>query len=182
MLQFPPLPQWGGVHALIVHFPIALLLVAPLFVAVGAALRPQRAHPFHVAAFVLMVLGTAAAFVALVSGEAAAKLADRTPQVSALLERHENLAEATRMTFAVLTLLFAGILVAARVIRHGESRLGTTVLPLVFLVAYGFGAILLANTAHHGGRLVHEFGVHSIVAGAGTPVAAPAGTVPREDD
>ncbi len=35
--SFPPFPSWDGLHPLIVHFPIALLLVAPLFVVLGLA-------------------------------------------------------------------------------------------------------------------------------------------------
>ena len=181
MVEFPPLPQWSGLHALIIHFPIALLLVAPFFIAIGAALKPKRALNFHIAAFVLMVLGTAAVVIAVESGEAAGKLADRTPQISAVLERHEHLAETTRTTFALLTVVFALLLVAPHLLRRGDSRIATTALPLLFLLAYGFGAVLLANTAHHGGRLVHEFGVHSIVAGSGAPVAAPAETEPSGD-
>ena len=35
MIEFPPIPSWDGLHPLIVHFPIALLLVAPLLVVLG---------------------------------------------------------------------------------------------------------------------------------------------------
>jgi len=42
MLHFPPIPNWDALHPLIIHFPIALLLIAPIFVVVGAALTPPR--------------------------------------------------------------------------------------------------------------------------------------------
>ena len=32
---------------------------------------------------------------------------------------------------------------------------------LVFLLFYAAGTVVLVNTAHNGGRLVHEFGVHA---------------------
>ena len=35
---------------------------------------------------------------------------------------------------------------------------------LAFLVLYGTGALFLVNTAHQGGRLVHELGVRAPVA------------------
>ncbi len=42
MIDLPPLPTWDGIHPLVVHFPIALLLVAPLLVLLAAALAPAR--------------------------------------------------------------------------------------------------------------------------------------------
>jgi len=47
-----------------------------------------------------------------------------------------------------------------------------TLLPLVFLLLYGAGAVLLVDTAHRGGRLVHEFGVRAFMPPPGSPVAA----------
>ena len=40
MLQFPAIPSWDALHPLIIHFPIALLLIAPIFIIVGAVLAP----------------------------------------------------------------------------------------------------------------------------------------------
>ncbi len=174
MIQLPPVPSWDGLHPLIIHFPIALLLIAPLFVLIGAALAPAKGRAYHLAALILMVLGTASVFVAVESGEAAGKLAERTPEINAVLERHSGLAETTSYTFAGLTIAFAVLLGGARLLRRHESRMVTTVIPLVFLVAYSAGVLLLVNTAHNGGRLVHEFGVKAIVAGSPVP-AAPAG-------
>ena len=45
MIQMPPIPSWDGLHPLIIHFPIALLLVAPLLVLVGALLKPEKGRP-----------------------------------------------------------------------------------------------------------------------------------------
>lgn len=163
MVEFPPLPSWDGLHPLIVHFPIALLLVAPLFVLLGVVLR--RGRPFLWAALILMAIGTAGTFLAVSTGEAAGKLAERTPQINAVLEHHEQLAERTRVGFAVLTAIFAAILVPA-FFRREPGRVVTVVLPLVFLVCYGGGVVLLANTAHNGGRLVHELGVQALIAPA----------------
>lgn len=172
MIQLPPIPSWDALHPLIIHFPIGLLLIAPVFIVIGAALKTEKGRPYLIAALIMMVLGTASVFVAVETGEAAGKLAERTPEIKAVLEHHENLAEATQVGFSVLTVIFAAILYVPRLLRRASNRLVGTVLPLVFLVFYGAGMLLLANTAHNGGRLVHEFGVKAMVAPSPLPVAA----------
>ena len=171
MIQMPPIPSWEGLHPLIVHFPIVLLLIAPLLVLVGALLKPESGRPVLYVALGLMVAGTLSAFLAGATGEAAGKLAERTPEISAVLERHEELADATRAVFSALTVIFAAILFAPMMFRKLSGRLVSTVLPLVFLLFYGVGVLLLMNTAHNGGRLVHEFGVKALVAPSPLPVA-----------
>ena len=178
MIQFPPIPAWDALHPLIVHFPIALLLVAPLFILIGSLLEPEKGRVYLVAALILMALGTSAVFVALETGEAAAKLAERTPAINAVLEHHEQLAETTRVVFSVLTLIFAAILLLPRVLRRSSGWPVSRALPLVFLVLYGAGMLLLVNTAHNGGRLVHEFGVRAMV----EPGAQPPATAAAERD
>jgi uncharacterized membrane protein len=163
MLTLPPLPSWQAIHPLIIHFPIALLLVAPLFIVIGAIKKPDRSFPFMLVALILMALGTIGAFLAASSGEAAGELAENLPQAKAVLESHEELAETTEIAFAALTLIFASILFVPRLFKGQPSRAISTVLPLVFLLLYATGAITLANTAHQGGRLVHELGVRAQV-------------------
>ncbi len=169
MLGFPPLPSWDALHPLVVHFPVALLLVAPLLVVLGL-LRRSTGKDFLLAALVLMVLGTVAVYVAVPTGEAAGRLAERTPDISKALERHEELAETTRALFTVLTVVFAVILLAPRLLRKELGRGVSLVLNIAFLVLYGAGGLVLANTAHQGGLLVHAHGVHAMV--DASPVAA----------
>jgi uncharacterized membrane protein len=178
MIQFPPIPAWDALHPLIVHFPIALLLIAPLFILIGALLQPEKGRVYLVSALILMVLGTGAVFLALETGEAAGKLAERTPEINAVLERHEQLAETTRVVFSVLTVIFAAILFLPRLLRRSSTWLVSRALPLIFLVLYGAGMLLLVNTAHNGGRLVHEFGVKAMVA----PETRPPATAQVERD
>ena len=167
MLELPRLPSWDGLHPLIVHFPIALLLVAPLFVVLGMTLRRNR--PFLWAALLLMAIGTTATFVAVSTGEAAGKLAERTPRINAVLEHHEELAETTRVVFTALTVIFAAIVTVPAAMQRLQGRMFRIVLPLAFLVCYGGGLVFLANTAHNGGRLVHELGVQALMS-PGEPV------------
>ena len=116
--------------------------------------------------------GNARHFLAASTGEAAGKLAERTPQIDAVLERHEELADATRAVFSGLTVIFAAIMFAPMAFQKLSGRLISTALPLVFLLFYGVGVLLLTNTAHNGGRLVHEFGVRAMVAPSPVPAGA----------
>jgi uncharacterized membrane protein len=172
MTSLPPIPPWDSLHPLVIHFPIALLLIAPLFILVGAILKPQSGRPYLLAALVLMTLGTAGTWVAVSTGEAAGELAERNPEVSAAIERHEHLAELTRTVFTALTATFAVILLIPKFTKTTATRVFTTALPIVLLVAYGAGSALLANTAHQGGRLVHQLGVTALMAPASGSVAA----------
>ena len=171
MFHLPPVPSWNGLHPLIIHFPIALLLIAPLFILVGAMLAPRRARAFFIAALVLLALGTASVFVAIETGEAAGRLAERTPEINAVLEHHQDLAEKLEFVFSAATVLFAAVFLLPILLRRAPRRLTTTLLPLVFLLLYVPATGLLINTAHNGGRLVHEFGVHALVPPSPLPPA-----------
>lgn len=179
MFQLPPVPGWDGLHPLIIHFPIALLLVAPVFILLGALVEPRRGRMFLIAALVMLLLGTGSIFIAVSTGEAAGKLAERTPAISAILEHHEQLAERTELFFSVLTFTLAVVIFFPAIIRREIPRVAYVTLPLLFLIFYGAGIVLLSNTAHNGGRLVHEFGVHAMVAPTpgqpGTQPSTPAG-------
>jgi len=157
--MFPPVPSWDAVHPLVVHFPIALLLVAPLFVLMAAVWRKQEL-PLAVSALVLMALGTLGAFFAAATGEAAEDAAS-TAAAKAVLERHEELAEMVEVTFASLAGAFAVIVLAPRLLRRTLPRGIRAAGYGVFLVAYAVGCVVLINTAHQGGRLVHELGVRA---------------------
>jgi uncharacterized membrane protein len=122
------------------------------------------------AALVITLLGTISLFVAASSGEAAAELSERGGKVDAILAAHEDLASETRIVFAVLSANFVGMFVVPRVLHRQENRLSSTLMPIAFLALYSVGVLFLLNTAHAGGRLVHEFGVHAMANGAsGTP-------------
>jgi uncharacterized membrane protein len=166
MQAVPSIPSWSELHPLVIHFPIALLLVAPLFIIAGILMNPQNGRPFLMTALALMVLGTVGTVVAVLTGAAAAEVAHRTSGVSAVLERHQELAEITRDIFGLLSVIFAAILFVPRFLRKETTAAAARILPLAFLLFYGAGTVVLANTAHNGGRLVHEFGVHSVLAPA----------------
>ena len=181
--MFPPIPSWDGLHPLIIHFPIALLLVAPILILIGLV-SPNRGRAFFGAALVLMVIGTIASWVAVSTGEAAGELAERAAGAGAVLEQHEDLAETTRSAFTILTGLFLLILFAPAIFRTRFSQKLLLPANIFFLLLYGSGIVLLVNTAHQGGRLVHEFGVRAMMAPATqtTSEKAPARSHTDDDD
>lgn len=181
--MLPPIPSWDGLHPLIIHFPIALLLVAPLLVLIGVFL-PNKGRSFLIAAFVLMLLGTVASFIAVSTGVSAGELAERVANVESVLENHEELAETTRTVFSALTVIFGVMLFAPMIFKKDLSSKIVIPLNLAFLIFYGAGVVLLINTAHEGGRLVHEFGVRAMMtASTQTPqTSAPSKRGGDEDD
>jgi len=181
--MLPPIPSWDGLHPLIIHFPIALLLVAPLLVLIGVFL-PNKGRSYLIAAFILMLLGTVASFIAVSTGESAGELAERVANVESVLENHEELAETTRTVFSALTVIFGVMLFAPMIFKKDLSSKIVIPLNLAFLIFYGAGVVLLINTAHEGGRLVHEFGVRAMMtASTQTPqTSAPSKRGDDDDD
>ena len=181
--MLPPIPSWDGLHPLIIHFPIALLLVAPVLVVIGIVV-PNKGRSFLITAFILMLLGTVASFIAVSTGESAGELAERVANVDSVLENHEELAETTRTVFSALTVIFGVMLFAPMIFKKDLSSKIVIPLNLAFLIFYGAGVVLLINTAHEGGRLVHEFGVRAMMtASTQTPqTSAPSKRGDDDDD
>jgi uncharacterized membrane protein len=159
MFTIPPLPRWNALHPLIVHFPIALLLVAPLFLVAAIALPRNKAKHALLAGFVLVLLGTGSLIFAMETGEAAAEQVNKTTQIQSVLHDHEELAETTEAVFGAITVLFAALLFGPRLFRKEMTIRTFRVTLSILVVVYVAGMLSLVNTAHAGGRLVHEFGV-----------------------
>ena len=172
-MEFLPLPAWDHLHPLIIHFPVALLLVAPLFGVLGALWKENR-RGLLMAGLVLMVLGTSSSYVAVATGEAAAELVHGSQQVTHVLLHHQKLAETVRFVFTALTTLYALLLFLPGRLKKPLGKITAIALTSLFLALYAAGTVLLANTAHNGGRLVHEFGVRAFVPVAPSPSASQA--------
>ena len=179
MLQLPPLLSWSSLHPLLIHFPIALLLVFPVFIVIGASLSPAKGRPYLSTALILLLLGTASLFFAVQTGEAASHFVDRTPPVAALLKSHQALATETRDVFVTLSVIGLGVFLFPPLLGK-ERQLFSRVLPLSFLVFYAVGIIFLVNTADRGGRMVHELGVHAMISPTTEkPAASPGNPTPE---
>lgn len=146
----------------LVHIPIGLLVLAPVLLLAG--MLPGRwREGLRLSALLLLVVGTAAAYVAKESGEAAAALADRTPQINAVLMQHEQGAEAVLIIFTTATLLYAAFVGSALVLKPiGRAAISIPV-QLAILGVVLYGTLAIANTGHLGGRLVHELGLRAMM-------------------
>jgi uncharacterized membrane protein len=92
------MPPWNHIHPAIVHFPIALLTVAPLLVLVGL-LWPAQRRGIHASALILLVLGIGGLILALITGEAVERYARATPALLAGVRDHELAAQWTTLIF-----------------------------------------------------------------------------------
>jgi uncharacterized membrane protein len=159
-------------HPLVVHFPIALLLFAAVFV-VLAIIVPKRGWWFSVSALILLIGGTAGAFVAVSTGEAARDVVEEgEDEMFEVMQEHEDVVEQARNVFVALTIVYAGIVFLPVVARSLQSWKFAMPANLVFLAALMGANMLLASGAHLGGRLVHEFGVKSALAPEGEAAAS----------
>ena len=144
-------------HPVVVHFPIVLAVLLPIFAA-GAlwAIRkgttPRRA--WLVPAAIALALA-ASAFVAVETGETQDERVERVVPEQPL-EAHEEAAESFLTLSSGLALLVAAGLVRGRI---GSVARGLGTAGAVGLVA------LAAYVGHSGGRLVYEYGAASAYTG-----------------
>ena len=150
----------GSLHPAIVHLPIALLMLAPLFIILGMIFH-KVARPMFITALIVLSFGTGSIFMAIESGEEASEHVPSAPQILDTLEMHDHLAHMMRNYFSILTVIMAVFALSYPKLERQLNRKGINVLMLVLLCFYAYCLIYLLNTAHQGGKLVHQFGVRS---------------------
>ena len=139
-------------HPLAVHFPVALILVAALAMAVWAA----RGTAFwRQCALGLYGLGLAGGIVAYKTGEVIRAHTEGTPIVEELVGLHEDAAFYTLLLTGALLLALAGLsLWQARRLPLEHRRPVPWWARLLLALAALAAAVLVAWTAHIGGTMV----------------------------
>ena len=154
------LPPWNHLHPAIVHFPIALLTVAPLLVLLGL-LWPAQRRGIHAAALILLVLGFGGLLLAMESGEAVERFASATPALLAGLRDHELAAKKATLIFGLLGAGFLALWVTPLVRRRALAPHVELGLLVFWLFLAAGGVLALARTGHLGGHLVHDLHTHA---------------------
>lgn len=160
MLQLPMFPGWDGIHPLLIHFPLTLFFLAPVFCLMAAATKAAMRRAFLISTLTLMLFGTISTYGAFAAGQAAATQ-DMSIEALATLERHRQLAELARSSFTLATLLF-GLALAICGFFHLRVRELASILPVGAAVFYVLGLFWLIHAAYQGERLVHEFCVGAL--------------------
>lgn len=161
--ELPPQPPWEGLHPLVVHFPIALMFITPVFVLLAAFLG-KHGRWFGLTALMLLVMGTVSGAVAVSSGNAAFHAMESVEDDGwEVAEEHQQSAQEVQIMFIGLTLLYAVLFAIPLVIAKWNVRRYWLLTNLVFLALLMVVNLQLAHTAHLGGRLVHQYGVRAIL-------------------
>ena len=134
--------DWPRVHAMLVALPVALLPIAIIFDLVGLT---RKSDALRRTGLVLLLIGSVGAGAAVLAGLQVQDVIDHGNAIHHLMDEHKDLGLYTLAIFAVVVVWRLW-----RERRMGpRERIATFVLSLVGL---GF----LADTGHHGGKLVFE--------------------------
>ena len=143
------LPDWiPNIHPFVVHFPIALLVIAVLFDLARLWFREQSW--LQNAVITLYSLGTAGLIAAFLSGRQAVETVSVTGDAVPVVTSHED--------WALYTLIFFGIFTTIRLWTWWKELEKGWVLPALILPAL-IGTGMLWYTGEQGAKLVYKHGV-----------------------
>lgn len=132
-------------HPMIVHFPIALIIVGFAAEITGLVLKKPF---FNDAAMYLLFAGTLGAIAAYFSGDMAGDGISETGALGSAIEIHEG--------SAVLTLWLLIVASAVRLTRLLYKRIDGVGLQVFGLVLFLVGVLSVARTGYYGGDLVYK--------------------------
>ena len=141
------MPSLAGLHPIVVHFAIALLIAGAVFRWLSLTGRLSFASP---AAASLLLVGTVAAVMAVKSGTDAHGPVERIPGVVDAVIAHEHWGERARNAFIVVAVAELVVLLLAR---RGKERLAVIASAVLCVPA----VFCLYEAGEHGGELVYEY-------------------------
>ena len=151
LLTDPGIPS---LHPMVVHFPIALICLAPLFDLACLVFRSRLW--LDRTATTLYLVGTLGAGAAFLSGQRAAEAVESlTPAAESVLADHEAQAVLTLIVLAVATLLRLMVTWLGR----DDRRIKVGIFRLLALPVAIAALAMMVLTADLGGQLVYKHGV-----------------------
>ncbi|MBZ0180789.1 MAG: DUF2231 domain-containing protein [Melioribacteraceae bacterium] len=141
----------ADLHPLVIHFPIALLMVYSIFV----LLSFWNSDRYFPAALIILFVGVLVGIVAVLSGNQAAELFRRenfliSPLIQNAIENHEF--------FATITLWFYILLLVSSFYLYIKHLLDNKKILLLLILSL-IGCGLIYTTGSIGGELVYDHGV-----------------------
>jgi uncharacterized membrane protein len=131
-------------HPMLVHFPIALLVVG--FLADALSLFFKKEQCLSKAGLYLMVLGTLGAIAAFLTGELFTK--DLAGEAGNIQETHELFASITTYTMIIASIVRIFLLITKRDLSN---------LKWIAFTLYGIGTLSVMITGFFGGTMVYKF-------------------------
>ncbi len=181
-MGLPPIPPFEGLHPIVVHFPIGILLIAWLPMLIALADKKRR-HAWFASAAMLLIVGTLGAFAAVLTGEATEDIVGASSQViHDAIHEHEEAAELARNLFIAATLVFLVVWGVGAKINEKKRAMVGIVGGVLVVGVYGFAAVALMNAGHLGGVLVHQHGIHAPLGSATVPAPSGNATPPAAHD
>jgi uncharacterized membrane protein len=131
-------------HPMIIHFPIALLMVGFLADLLGIVYKKEF---FMKAGLYLLIIGTIGVIAAYLSGQVAGEGVEEAGTLKLALENHENAAKLS--LWLMLVAAIARIIIVALKKYSGSLKYAALI---IFLV----GVLSIIRTGYYGGELVYK--------------------------
>jgi|SRR5687767_11903454 len=139
-------------HPVTVHFPIALLLVATVFLIASFFGKNEYKRFFQNTSFLLLVIGTIGAWVAIYTGDIADGIVSRKVCDPTILKDHEIAGETMTYLFTAASAL--SILLFFNLLPPPLHRISHYLVLLCMVV----GSVFLFRAGHLGAQVVYEQG------------------------
>ncbi len=144
------IPDWvPNIHPLLIHFPIAILIIAFVFDVLALVLPKKWWNPTMVT--LLYTIGTVFTLITYYSGQEAAEDLKIPAGAKDVLHQHSQL--------GLYTLLFFGFYITIRLALTWNKDTIKRGLHTGLIIGAFVGLGLLYTTAEHGGELVYGYGV-----------------------